>query len=107
MIRRGEGRAVRGRRDRGREECERERERERERGLVECRKEQQVTFKPERADCHKILSQEEKGNGHPCPKRATRKATGAEKPSLGDDNRIITPTYTADIVFEQGIPGLT
>jgi hypothetical protein len=76
-------------------------------GLVECRKEQPVTFKPECADCHKILTQEEKGNGHPCPKRATRKATGAKKPSLGDDNRIITPNYTADIVFEQGIPGLT
>ena len=76
-------------------------------GLVECKREQRVTFKPECADCHKILTQEEKGNGHPCPKRATRKATRAEKPSLGDDNRIITPTYTADIVFEEGIPGLT
>jgi Reverse transcriptase (RNA-dependent DNA polymerase) len=75
-------------------------------GLVECKREQYVVFKPECADCHKILTHEEKANGHVCPKRATRKGKDAEKP-LKDDNSINTPTYTADIVFEYGIPGLT
>jgi hypothetical protein len=74
-------------------------------GLVECKREQRVVFKPECADCHKILTPEEKGTGHPCPKRAKRKGEAA-KP-LNDDNSIITPTYTADIVFENGIPGLS
>jgi hypothetical protein len=76
-------------------------------GLVECRREQLVVFKPECADCHEIFTTVEKGTGHPCPKRATRKAKEAEKPLLEDDNRITTPLYTADIVFEHGIPGLS
>jgi hypothetical protein len=75
-------------------------------GLVECKREQPVVFKPECTDCHKILTLEEKGNGHPCPKRATRKGKEAEKP-LKEDNSITNPTYTADIIFESGIPGLT
>ena len=36
-----------------------------------------------------------------------RKGKEAEKPLLEDDNRITTPFYTADIVFEHGIPGLS
>lgn len=76
-------------------------------GLIECTREQQVVFKPECVDCHESLTHEEKGNGHPCPKRAKRKGKDAEKALLGDDIRITTPTYTADIVFEKGIPGLS
>src|SRR5690606_14382959 len=76
-------------------------------GLVECGREQSVVFKPECADCHEIFPTAEKGTGHPCPKRAKRKGKEAEKAHLGDDNHITTPTYTADIVFEHGIPGLS
>jgi len=63
-------------------------------------------FKPECANCHKILTLEEKKTGHHCPKKAKRKEKEAKKP-LKDDNSIITPTYTADIVSENVIPGLS
>ena len=76
-------------------------------GLVQCKKEQAVTFKPECADCHKILTKEEKGNGHPCPKRAKWQARDPKEPSPEDDNRITTLKYTADIDFEEGVPGLS
>ena len=42
-------------------------------GLVECRREQLVVVKKECADCHEIFTTVEKGNGHPCPKRATQR----------------------------------
>ncbi len=76
-------------------------------GLVECRREQSISFKPECAECHQTLSPDEKENGHSCSKRPARKRKETGTTFTKDDTRIITPSYTADLVFEQGIPGLS
>ncbi len=75
-------------------------------GLVECKRELRVTFKPECAECKHPLTTQELGPGNPCPHPNAKEEVKKTLPKK-DQHRVITPSYTADIAFEQGIPGLT
>jgi hypothetical protein len=63
-------------------------------GLVECEREQKVHFHPECHNCLEIFENNQAQESHVCPKPNENR-----KPFL--DN------YTADLVLEHGVPGLT
>lgn len=76
-------------------------------GLVECQREKQVTFSSECLHCHEILIKEEEKKAHKCSKRKDKKNNENKENQLEEVTRITNPTYTADLIFERGIPGLT